>query len=147
MKSIKMRCPAPVLNPSNRISIGLSFGNGCNTAFLVLVNFGLREGSRLKDGVKDSDAIALTDGPVGTPPCRIFVAITALGAPNGLWIPAAAGITAGVCCHNGVGESKGLWIPAAARIAMAPPGPLMCMKISYFHGNDSGVGAAIAMMA
>ena len=35
-------------------------------------------------------------------------------------------------CHSCVGALKGLWIPAAARIGMAPPGPLMCMKVPVF---------------
>ena len=60
MKSIKMRLPCPG-DQGNHILIGLSFSNGCNTAFLVLVNSGFREKWRLKDAIKDSDAIALSD--------------------------------------------------------------------------------------
>ena len=40
-------------NQGNRILIGLSFRKGRNALFLVLVNSGLCEASRLKDAVKN----------------------------------------------------------------------------------------------
>ena len=42
-------------------------------------------------------------------------------------------------CQKRVGARKGLWIPAAARIAMAPPGPHMSMKMAIFMAMTGGM--------